>query len=294
MALPFFKKKQDLFDYEAARVCKCCSNEFQGRFCNRCGEKVTEPYERSIIGFFDSILNALTALDGKVIKSTVLILTRPGQLSRNIADGNRVPFMKMVSFFFVANFFYFLFPGMDSFNSNLYSQMHWQVYSRNASEVVNERLVRESITLEEFTPEYEAQSTNLAKLLIVILAMMFAGLLSLINFSRKVYFFDHLLLSLEFYTFSLLVVLVAAPHFYAFLIKIVALVDWDWRFLFNDNVITPLSVAFMSYFLIRAQKNFYGQKWLWGVLRTIALIYLLYYTVVIYRAILFYVTMWTV
>ena len=34
-----------MFDFEVTRVCKACRNIFHGRYCNHCGEKVTEPGE---------------------------------------------------------------------------------------------------------------------------------------------------------------------------------------------------------------------------------------------------------
>ena len=110
MEFKFFKRKPETFDWEVTRICKVCSNTFKGCSCNICGEKVIEQNERSFLNFLDSLLNAFTFLDGKFIKSLKLLVIRPGQLSRNIADGLRVPYMKMVSLFFVANFFYFLFP----------------------------------------------------------------------------------------------------------------------------------------------------------------------------------------
>lgn len=105
MKFDFFKKKQDMFDFEVTRICKVCSNTFHGRYCNVCGEKVSEPYERSFLNFLDSLLNAFTFLDGKFIKSLTLLITRPGQLSRNIADGLRVPYMRWFRSFLWPTFF---------------------------------------------------------------------------------------------------------------------------------------------------------------------------------------------
>ena len=203
MALYFFNKRTDSFDYEATHICKCCGTTFKGRFCNRCGEKVTEPEEHSILNFLESLLNAFTSLDGKFIKSMKLLVTSPGRLSRNIAEGVRVPYMKMVSLFLVANFFYFLIPSWDSFNSSLYTQMNVLGHHEDATKIVNQRLVKENIPLSEFAKKYEAKSTNLSKLLLIVLAIMFAFILMIINFSKKIFFFEHLLFSMEFFSFHL-------------------------------------------------------------------------------------------
>lgn len=287
------RKKADHFDFEVLRECKCCGTTFQGRFCNRCGEKVTEPYERSILHFLNSLLNAFTFFDGKFVRSLKVLITHPGRLSRNLADGNRVPYMKMVSFFFVANFLYFLFPLWDSFNSSLYTQTHLLSHREQAERMVNERLEKERLSLEEFTKEYEAQSTNLSKLLLVLVVVMFAIVLAVINFSRKAYFFDHLLFSLEFFTFHILLNLLLITYLLYFIIKAAAWIGLHWQMLLGDNYFTLITYVTIAYFLIRGQINFYGQKWYWAALRTTVLILSLLEIAALFRWMLFHVTMQT-
>jgi Protein of unknown function (DUF3667) len=229
MKFDFFKKKQDTFDFEVTRICKVCGNTFHGRYCNVCGEKVSEPYERSFLNFLDSLLNAFTFLDGKFIKSLTLLITRPGQLSRNIADGLRVPYMKMVSLFFVANFFYFLFPVFDTYNSSLNTQLNYLgQHSVRAKEIVNNHIKAKSITIEDFQRYYQEKSTNLSKLLIVFLVLMLSGILMIVNYSRTIFFFDHLLFALEVYSFQLLINLVLLANGFVFLIKGANYFGFDW------------------------------------------------------------------
>jgi hypothetical protein len=288
-----FKKKQDTFDFEVTRICKVCSTTFHGRYCNMCGEKVSEPYERSFLNFLDSLLNAFTFLDGKFIKSLKLLLIRPGQLSRNIADGLRVPYMKMVSLFFVANFFYFLFPVFDSYNSSLYTQLNsLGNHSIRAKEIVKQKIEKEGISIQDFQRDYRDQSTNLSKLLIILLVFAFTLCLSIINYSKNTFFFDHLLFSLEFYSFHLLVDLVILANLFRGLISLGNVWSFDWSFLASDNFFSTVTATTLFYFLARGQRIFYGQKWYWVVPKTIILILMLQVTIVLYRRMLFYVTMW--
>jgi hypothetical protein len=290
-----FKKKQDVFDFEVTRICKVCSNTFHGRYCNVCGEKVSEPYERSFLNFLDSLLNAFTFLDGKFIKSLQLLITRPGQLSRNIADGLRVPYMKMVSLFFVANFFYFLFPVFDSYNSSLYTQLNnLGEHSVRAKEIVRNHIKEKSISIQEFQRTYQEKSTNLSKLLMVLLVLMLSGILMIVNYSRSAYFFDHLLFALEYYSFQLLVNLVVLANAAVYLIKVVRYVGFDWSIILSDSVFSAICTSTICYFLFRGQIIFYNQKWYWAVVRTVFIYYLVIQSVYIYRTSLFYITMWFV
>jgi hypothetical protein len=295
MTFSIFKKKQDKFDYDSSRICKVCSNMFKGRYCNICGEKVTEPYERSILNFLDSLLNAFTFLDGKFLKSLKLLIIKPGQLSRDIADGKRVPYMKMVSLFFVANFFYFLFPVFDSYNSSLYTQVNsLGVHSVKAKEIVKQKLEKDKIDIQDFQKDYQNQSTNLSKLLIVLLVFAFTAFLMVVNYSKQNYFFDHLLFSLEFYSFQLLINSVLLPNFFLLIIKLGNTVGMDWNVLLTDNFFSIITILIIIYFLLRGQLLFYKQKWYWVIPKVIILLFLLQGSVDLYRKMLFYVTMWFV
>lgn len=292
MKFTFLKKKPNTFDFEVTRICKCCNHVFKGMYCNFCGEKVREPYERSLLNFFDSLLNAFTFLDGKFLKSLKLLLTRPGELSRNIADGKRVPYMKMVSLFFVANFFYFILPTFDTFNSSLYTQMNsLGSHSIRATEIVEKRLNEENVSLQQFQERYQAKSTNYSKLLIVLLVLAFTIVLSIINYSKKNFFFDHLLLALEFYSFHLLFVLGLITSLLLLLVYLAGRIGWNWSPLLADINFSLMGYGIMMYFLVTAHRIFYNQKWYWAILKAVLLIYLMNQSIHLYRKMLFYLTM---
>lgn len=294
MAFSFLKKKEDHFDYELIRKCKVCDHEFKGRFCNVCGEKVIEPYERSFREFLDSLLNAFTFLDGKFWRSFKLLVLKPGQLARNIADGKRVPYMKMISLFFVANFFYFLFPVFDSYNSSLYTQLNsLGEHSIQAKALVKERIEKEKIDIEDFKRNYQNQSTNLSKLLIVVLVVVLTLFLMIINYSKQNYFFDHLLVALEFYSFQLLINLVIIANVILWVIKVAKWYDLDWNFLMTDQVFSTITYLILLYFTFRQMITFYHQKWYWAAPKAILLLFLMGISIDYYRMMLFYITMWT-
>ncbi len=294
MAIKFFKPKEDKFDYKESRTCKCCDNVFEGRYCNVCGEKVIESYERSFLGFLENLLNAFTFLDGKFIRSLRLLITRPGQLSRNIANGIRAPYMKMISLFFVANFFYFLFPFFDSFNSSLYSQLNLMgSHSVRAKEIVKVEIEKRQISMEEFQEKYQAQSTNLSKLLLITLVLAMTAILMIINYSKRNYFFDHLLISLEFYSFHLLINMLLLPFILFLIIKIAGFLNLNWRFLMTDEIFSWPVRGLIFYFLVRLERTFYTQRWIWAIPKALILLFVFRETVSLYRMLLFYITVWT-
>ncbi|MCU0420571.1 MAG: DUF3667 domain-containing protein [Cyclobacteriaceae bacterium] len=294
MALTLFRKKPDLFDYEAERTCKNCGHAFQGKFCSRCGEKVVDRTDRSLRKLAESILNALTFLEGKFWRSFKLLFAHPGKLSSEIRAGIQVPYMRMVGLFFVANFFYFLFPVFDTFNSSLYSQFYQQDHSAWVQEMVRHHVKTHPVSVEEFTNAYNAHTANVSKLIVVVLVFLYTLPLSIINYSKKNLYFDHLQFSFEFHAYQLMVSSVVVPLVFKWLIQgVQGVFGWDWNVLLSDSFYSKVSLVLFGYFFIRGQRTYYGHGWIVSVLKGALLAHLVFYSWKAYRLILFFVTYWT-
>lgn len=295
MALKFFKRKPDRFDYSQTQLCKNCEHEFTGRFCNKCGEKVIEPAERSVLYFFESLLNAFTFLEGKFINSVKLIIVKPGQLSHNLINGIRVPYMKVVSLFFVANFFYFLIPIFEVFNTSFYSQYNTQPYNELVKLISDKKAAELNLTIHEFGEIFNTESESWAKLLLVIIVFIFSAALALMNRKKTTFYADHLTLSFEFMSFSV----IYSTILLSFLIHSLILAggvfgaDLRWIVLQENLFLFPTLVFLTLYFLIRAQRNFYRNGWVGAILKSITLFGMFFITVQVYRFILFIVTIWS-
>ena len=288
-----FKVKAESIDYAQKHTCKVCSHNFSGLYCNACGEKIPLPDEKSLKYFAESILNGFTFFEGKFFSTIKLLLQSPGSLSHNISEGIRVPYMKLVSLFFLANFLYFLFPVFDTYNSSLHTQLNsLGQHSIYATEIVKTHLEKHNLTLKEFQNSYQSISTNLSKLLIVLLVLMLSAILFVVNYSKQKYLFDHLLFSLEIYSFQLLFNLLAMAHFFVFLIWCAKQYGSDWRILLSDSVFSFIGQVALTYFIFRGQLTFYQSKWYWAVPKAIFTYYLIFLTIDLYRIALFYITMW--
>jgi hypothetical protein len=293
MTFSFFKKRPDTFDYEAERTCKNCGNTFRGRFCNHCGEKVIDAADRSFGRMAESILNAFTFLEGKFWRSFKTMILNPGKLSDRIRAGVQVPYMRLVGLFFVANFFYFLFPVFDTFNSPLYSQFYYQEYSELVQKLVREHLKAHQLDVETYTQAFNAHTGNLSKLLIVMLVFIYTIPLAVVNFSKKNFYFDHLQLSFEFHAFTLLLSSVLIPLVLKNVILLANNLGQDWNVLLTDGVYSKLSMALFAFFFISAERTYYGNRWWVAVVKGSILAYLVFYSWQLYRFFLFLATFYT-
>lgn len=288
-----FLRKPDTFDYSKERVCLTCNHHFAGKYCARCGEKVIEPYDRSFRNFFDSVFNAFTFIDGKFVRSFKKMLLHPGRMSSDIAVGIRQPYMKLVPFFFVANFIYFLLPIFETFNTTLTAQMNYMKYQEYAQKVVNQHLAQNNLTLEEFMPVYNAASTNLSKLLLVLLAILFFPFTVVVNYSRKNYLSDHFYFSMEYTSYLIFVPTILFSFILMLVVGAGTILQIDLKYLLSDKYIAPGVLVLIFYFLIIGIRNFYQFPWWRVALNAIILTLSMIIVIEVYRFILFMVTMWT-
>ncbi|MBX2965510.1 MAG: DUF3667 domain-containing protein [Cyclobacteriaceae bacterium] len=290
------KKRTDVFDYGQQRTCPTCSNIFSGKFCNRCGEKVIDQRERSIRHFLAEIVNAFTFLDGKFPRSIKTVLVSPGKLSFDVVRGIKIPYMKPVSLFFVANFLYFLFPLFEAFNTSLNSQLKYQQYSEWVQQLVDRKIENRGITFSEFELRYNESSTSKAKLMLVVVVFLFSIVLSVINFSRNAYYADHLTVSFEFMAYTLLFTTISLSVLLVLVVRLGVIFETDLTWILYDEklLLLPLIFVFTLYFLYRMQVKFYTSKWWIAAVKALLLFFGFTLVVTVYRFILFFVTFWTI
>jgi hypothetical protein len=283
--MKFLVRRKDVFDYDRERTCLTCSTTFRGKYCGKCGEKILEANERSLRYFFQELVNAFTFLDGKFPRSFMLLMRNPGELSRKIVMGIRQPFMKPVSLFFVANFLYFFLPSFEVFNTAFKSQLDFKPFGSLFRKLAEEKMIEQTITLESLEMLYNQNSGDWAKLLLVILVVLFSVLVATINFSRSRFYSDHLTLSFEFLSFTILFVALIFRALTGVAYYTGMWLGVNMRWLFEDErfFLLPTVSALLLYFLIRTQRTFYQNSWFVSVLKSVLLFAGFAGVVILYR-----------
>jgi hypothetical protein len=269
-------------------VCRSCGTTLNGDYCNVCGEKAYVPGEHSVRHFLGDVLNAITFVDGKFIRTLKLMFRQPGVMSYLYVSGRRVPFIKPMSMFFIVNLIYFMFPMSDGFNSTLYTQMHNLPYSNIATNMVQTRMKKEKKDLKTFTIEYETQSTNMAKMFLVLLVIYFSLPLWLINIRKGFSYFDHLTVSLELMSITILLSFISLVWLVYAISKITGI-----AVLMTDAYISwpSMLISFGLFFL--AERNTYRQNMFRSIAKAALLLFFFVVCLQLYRGSLFFITMWT-
>lgn len=280
-------------DEQNSRACPSCGAAFTGPYCSQCGEKALNVSEKSIRNFIGTVLNEATSLDGKFLKTLRLMLRRPGEMSYQYMNGKRIPFYKPVSMFFIANLLYFLFPLFNSLNSSLHVQMNMLPYSELATRLVEQHIAAANIDLRTFEIQYNQQSTNMAKMVLILMVVMFSVPLMLMNYTKKMFYSDHLLVSLE--ACSLIILLNFVGLIWVVKLSIVAAgwAGFDIRFVLQDSYVSPISMALLLYIFYQLERRAYSQS-IWKAIGKSAILVLGFYFVLqLYRASLFFITLLT-
>jgi hypothetical protein len=278
-------------------VCKNCNHEFSGKYCNQCGEKVIHQQDRSIKHFLGEVFHAFTHADGKIIRNLKVILLNPGFLSKQYSEGVRKRYLNPVSMFFVVNLIYFLFPIFKSFNLPLQSQFSETEYSEwLVKPMVEERLRQDNLDFNEFAERYNLKAAPLSKIMLILLIPLGAIGFFLVNFKRKRFFADDLLVSLELVSYVLFYSIMVLPIILLGIYFIGVAVNLDLKqYLLEDNLFV-LSIVILSilYFLIRVERTFYNQKIMIAFFKAVVLMAAFKYIILAYWFLLFLLTMYRV
>jgi hypothetical protein len=268
----------------ANQTCKSCGNTFTGFYCNVCGEKILLPADRSFKKFLSNILIAITFADSKMVKTLWLTIVDPGYISKEFAEGRRIKYLKPLSLFFVLNLIYFFFPLIQLFNASLNTQL-LSPYKHLVQETVSAKMVAMAIRdVQSFSVIYNLKTTGLAKLMVMVFVVIASLPLNLLHRANNRYFTDHVSYLVELACFNLFV--------NAIMLTAVVRVFGLGHYL-DEGVLASIFVTTNLYFLLRSGITFYEEDGWQLVFKAMLMVVVLKSALEIYRAILFYVTIWS-
>lgn len=268
----------------AFHTCKSCGNAFTGYYCNQCGEKVLLPADRSFRTFLSNILIAVTFADSKFIKTLWLILTKPGFISKEFAEGRRVYYLRPLSLFFLLNLIYFLFPVIQLFNASFNTQLRTPFGTLYSHWIAFKMVTLQIKSTDAFALIYNEKTIGLAKLLVMVFVFLASLPLNILYRKRNRYFVDHVGFMVELACFNLFINTIV--------LTLLARAFQAGAYL-NEISLTRIFLVTNLYFLIRASAVFYGEKSWRLIIKSAAIIIVLRVALEIYRGVLFVITMWS-
>jgi Protein of unknown function (DUF3667) len=128
--------------------CKSCGNHHQENFCPACGEKAFDNKQLSLKHFVEETFEGFVHFDSKFFYTIKTLVTKPGQLSLDYAEGKRIKYMKPVRFFLVVNLIFFILTTNNLYNLPLNNYITYKPFTNyNTRHIVKDKLQKINISL---------------------------------------------------------------------------------------------------------------------------------------------------
>lgn len=273
-------------------ICKNCSSEFAGKFCNNCGEKVYNEHDKKLSHIFEEVFHFITHLDNKFLKTLRLIFFKPGFVSKEYCEGKRKKYFKPVSLFLIAVIIYLLFPLLQGMNISFVNHIH---NNRGLGIHYSEtwavkKLKQKGLNEFQLAEKFDQRSPKFAKVFLLVLLPLTALALSLIFIRKKAYFFDHFILSTELNTVFLLLFFLLLPA-----LLMLSSYVFGLNLRYGDNWIygSFQLIIFLS-ILIIAFRRFYRITLGQAIVSSVLFVLLFIIVMFIYRQLVFIAVMLTI
>ena len=145
-------------------ICRSCGNTHQENFCPNCGEKKFHPGQLSVKHFIEETFEGFVHFDSKFFYTVKLLLTKPGQLSVDYAEGRRIRSMRPVQFFLVVNILFFFLIHNTLFNLSLDNYVTFKPFTNyNTKQIVKNKLAEEGVKYNEYRELFNEKITTESK-----------------------------------------------------------------------------------------------------------------------------------
>jgi len=276
----------------AAWTCPSCRGVVATAYCPDCGERPLRPQELTLHGLAGQAFEALTDVDGRLLRSVRSLVAHPGVLTVAYAEGRRKPFIGPVSLFLATNVLFFAVETVTKstvFSAPLQAHLHAQPWTETAGPLVAARLQSLGTALEAFAPRFDAAVATHARSLILVMALAFSPVQALV-FRRSGHpFAVHAAFSLHLFAFILLAFCVGTT------VPAVGMLGGGVRST-SENLDLALTAALLGLtaaYLYRALGVVYGARGRTRIAQTAALTIATAAIVLGYRFALFLLTLYT-
>jgi hypothetical protein len=285
-----------------------CGREVAGQYCGNCGEQAPRAHDYSLARFLNEAIQKLSNLDGRVLRTFRSLLTRPGELATSYLAGSRRRFVGPVQTFLIANVIFFLLQllsGFVPFTTPLNVQTSAFLWSGLARAMVSTRVSTPSPdqklqpasggaatvrpTYEDYARRFDETAHLQGKSLVMIMVPMFAILVWALYGRARRFYVEHLVFA--FYVFA----------FFLIFMGVTTVLETMFLELANrfgirlGSTAVEIATVFIAWipvgiYLFYAARRTYAQGVAVTIVKSIALGFLIWPVITLYRCVLFFTT----
>ncbi|MFN3405337.1 MAG: DUF3667 domain-containing protein [Cytophagaceae bacterium] len=185
--------------------CYNCSKDFDGLYCNHCGQKKFDRQDFNIKEFSKEFADDLFDFDSKIFNTLKLLVLKPGKLTIDYISGKQRTYISPVKLYLViitVNFLvYSFFDNYSPIESSYLLQLGNIDWVNN---VLQTKIQKSGITQEAFFHELNLAANNAFSISLYFIIFIFAFVLKLYYFKKGRFYIEHLIFCLYFMSFGFL------------------------------------------------------------------------------------------
>lgn len=280
----------------ADSICSNCGSQDVARFCADCGERQPSADDYSVTALTHELLHDFIHFDGKIWRTVVALMTKPGLLTRDYFAGRRGRYTKPLSLFLVVNLAFFVFQphtGLLQYHLDGYVNPQYDIGGQRAS-MAEARRSELKLSEQEFAFQFESTIQEQKKSFLIVCVPVFAAALFVLYFGRR-HYVEHLVFSVHAYTYYLIFLgflLVALAFTLITALRFVGLGGSALStFMQTERAVDVALFLGVGGYLYIALRRVYGDGRIPAALRATALVGVLQVLIIVYHEALFYTTL---
>jgi hypothetical protein len=265
-----------------------------GPFCSQCGEKKLSPHDYSLRHLLEEVLDGLTHLDTRFLRTVKVLFTKPGELSNAYFHGGRSRYTKPLSLFIIINIvFFFIQPHTALFGYKYPQYVSIPRYAAAVHAHLRETGEAESAYEGRFNENLQHQKKSILLFAVPVLALV----MSLLFIGARRTYPEHLVFSVQVYAFFLAylavsTLLVLFPLMLG-LMRIFPASVRQLRVLGSEFAIDSVLLAGLLVYLYLGLRRAYQTSRVRSAINAAILSGTVVLTIIAYHMVLFYLTFWT-
>ncbi len=275
--------------------CVTCGAPLAGRYCASCGELSPDALDYSLVHFLRGAIHSLFDLDGRVLKSFVVLIGRPGAITVDYLRGRRKPYVNPIQLFLLANLAYFViqpFTGIAAFTTPLSAHLAGPgtiVWEGLADRWVSRRLEARGLELSAYASVFDEMAHLQGKSLVILIVPAFAAGAWMLNHRAARHYVQHLIFSFHFH--AMLLLMMAALSLLTQVI-LTGAARGGHRFSYATIELTTSAALLVALgvFLFQSLRRTFRRPALLTVLQTVSLLAWMVVVLSAYRFVLFLTT----
>lgn len=273
--------------------CGNCGAILTGPFCSQCGEKKVTAKDYSISHLAEETLGVFTHFDSKFFRTLKVLFKKPGELSRAYFRGGRSRYTKPLTVFVIINIVFFVVqPHTGLLHDKYDNYIKYPTYGAR----VREHLLATKEPEQTYAARFNTNLQNQKKSLLIVSVPLLALAMALVFFGTRRTYAEHLVFSVQVYTFVLIFLGATVALFFPLAMLLRALgpaTTPALRFLESDLVVVGMLITGLAVYMYFGLRRAYETSRVRAALSAFILAWTVAILIGVYHEAVFFATFWT-